>query len=496
MSDRASAALAVWRDRAPRSNGDRAYFAYALGITLLVVAAPLARDIWLLVTTPQAVAALSSAHASVVIACTVYGLWGASLVAGTSRGPAILPPVLVAILVESTIPRRRVFRRTMTTAGLCTIVTCSLAAAVCAGGLVDSASISTASGLAFVTAGALVGVVTLVAWLLGQAFPRASRGAALLMAALGIAPLLRPGFGVLVPWAWPAQVFRDGPTVPALGPLLGLSSLLATTVPAVLEHLDGDDVLLQARRWDTAMAHLTSLEMSSVASTFTRPPSMGRRLPGALPSRSTIGMILLSDLVGSIRTPGRLVAGLLLLACSGVAVALSHEESGWSLACAALAGLLVYAGIGKLADGLYHAARASSDYPLYGISDSRLVIAHALFPGLSVVFTTLVATGIADGSGQRWRESLIACTVTAAAALVARASDAVRGPTPLFLLTPAPSPMGDPMPLFRLFWALDAPVLSALAGCAAVVVTSNPTPAILVVGVVTVTFVVRWLRRA
>lgn len=54
-------------------------------------------------------------------------------------------------------------------------------------------------------------------------------------------------------------------------------------------------------------------------------------------------------------------------------------------------GVVIYAASDPLAKGLQHAACASADYPLYGISDRHLVLLHALYPFAAMIVILPIA---------------------------------------------------------------------------------------------------------
>lgn len=65
--------------------------------------------------------------------------------------------------------------------------------------------------------------------------------------------------------------------------------------------------------------------------------------------------------------------------------------------------------------------------------------------------------------------------------LIARVSNALKGPLPPVLLTPIPTPMGDLGAAMRMTWALDGLLLAAAAGAAVALAFESP---VLLIGVV------------
>ena len=156
----------------------------------------------------------------------------------------------------------------------------------------------------------------------------------------------------------------------------------------------------------------------------------------------------------------------------------------------------LFAGLGPFTDGIRHAASVAADFPLYGISDERLVAQHSLFP-LAVVVVELLAVvvvcsimfGIPAGA------PLISSLALGLLALGARIGNALKGPMPPSLLIPIPTPAGDLGAALRMAWALDGVLLAELAGAAAAVARQLPL-LLLGVALVPVGLVIhRWRHR-
>ncbi|MFC3398613.1 hypothetical protein ACFOEP_09125 [Microbacterium amylolyticum] len=100
------------------------------------------------------------------------------------------------------------------------------------------------------------------------------------------------------------------------------------------------------------------------------------------------------------------------------------------------------------------------------------------------------ATGFAGGPAP-----LASTLVTGALSLIARAGGALKGPLPVTLLTPIPTPMGDIGAAARAVWAVDGVVLTALGGAAAIMMFAAPVPLIVVCAVTIGIGVARWRYR-
>lgn len=80
-------------------------------------------------------------------------------------------------------------------------------------------------------------------------------------------------------------------------------------------------------------------------------------------------------------------------------------------------------------------------------------------------------------------------------ALIARVSNALKGPLPPALLTPIPTPMGDVGAAIRMTWALDALLLAALARASAALAFQAPALLIGVTATLLGVGINRWRHR-
>ncbi|MDR6199393.1 hypothetical protein QE374_001302 [Microbacterium sp. SORGH_AS428] len=496
MSGGVRTAVALWRQRGARS-GELAFTVYLLAMVALVAVAPVVRAVWLGAAGPGGLALFADPRAPRVIALVAAVIWAAALAAGPSRGPALRPPALSYALGASAIPRSRAFLGPVLTAGILSIGLWT-AAAVLAGGSLAANGMASATAVAgFVAAGALGGAVTVCAWLLGQALPRLALPAAAFVLCLGALAVAVPAAGVATPMGWVAAVYPLGGATGGLIPLTVLALALAASVPWLLDRLRTDDLLAQASRADAAQTSIAGLDLGQASELYRARPAHGRRLR-ALASRGPLwSVVLRRDAVGSLRTPLRLALGATALALAGVLAVLALVPGTPTLLLGAVAGLLSFAGLGPVTDGIRHAASAAADVPLYGVADATLVAWHALFPLVVAVALATLAAGlavtvvpVANGAS-----AVLVAVLGALMALALRLASALKGPMPPALLAPVPTPMGDPMAGVRLVWALDAVVLAAASGAAIVLLPAVPLATCAVAGVVTATIAARWRGR-
>lgn len=454
MSAQLREAFAIWQMRNIRTGGDRAFAAYAVIMVVIVAVAPLVRALWLSATSAEGIALLASATTPTALSFIVTALWAGALLVGRDRGPALLPPFPLHVLATSDIQRSTVFRGPLLRNGL--LVTASTTAvATFAGAVLVSRGLGDPhTAIAFAAGGALVGMIATVAWLVGQTLPRTSLAFA--FAVVGLA-----AFGVVM-----TNLFV----------LATLATALIALVSTLLNRLSLATLTAQAARWESATVFASGLDFASATSTCRGRPRVGRHMRAVRPGRSLAVTFLLRDAIGAIRTPGRLIVGISAVAVAGVLMTLALAPAAPTVLLGAAAGLVLFAGLGPLTDGLRHAASVAADLPLYGLSDEVLVGFHALFP-LAVVTVVLVLAAVV---GTTLLETslggpLVASLALALVALVTRVSSALKGMLPPALLTPIPTPAGDVSILLQLTWVVDGVIVVAFAGAAAAIMLQAPT---------------------
>jgi hypothetical protein len=486
----------VWRARKARTSGDRAYLAYVVVMVIGVAVAPIGRLVWLSATSAEGIAALTSSSAPAATAFAVSAAWAGALLVGRDRGPALLPSFVTYALATSDLPATDAFRAPVLRAGALVTAVCALLAGVLSGSLLSRGLIDPQSAAIFVAVGALVGILTTVAWLAGQSCPRAAIPAALGLLVLGPVTGAVPALHPLTPWGWVALAYPGMGSPHALVALVALSTAGVAAVPWLMNRLEPARLASHAARWDSASMDAASMDFGAVAAVYRARPHRGRRARAVRPRGPLAAVFLIRDAIGAVRTPGRLLAGVLAIASAGALLALASAPAVPSGLLGAGAGLLLFAGLGPVTDGMRHAADVAGDLPLYGIGDGQLLVNQLLFPlagtflvlGLAV-FVCLAATGASPGA------AVLGALVLPPVTLGARLSSAMKGPMPPALLAPIPTPMGDFGAAVRLVWAVDGVALAALAGFSAVLVLEAP---LLILGVAAALLAIcmtRWRHR-
>ncbi|KHK97145.1 hypothetical protein LK09_12815 [Microbacterium mangrovi] len=495
---RVLSARQIWDSRRPRSAADRAYIAYATVMCALIFVVPVGRALWLGITAPTAVAALLSPAAPSIAGILVDALWIAALLAGRARGPAVLAPFLTWSLARSERPRLRSFRRPLLLSCALIVTVTTTAAVLCGGSLLATGGTGIGGLIAFAAAGMFAGLIAFALWLVGQAHPRPAAWLGALFAVLGGAGLAVPALQSVLPWGWIAGSFPSSGSagIPATAALAAAAIALVSAVPPMLERLDPAALDAQAARWDSAVTHTVGLDFNAASSTYQARPTRGRHTRAVGRRGSFLLLFARRDLIGALRTPGRFAAGVLGLAGAGILIALALVPSAPQALLGSACGLVLFVSLGALTDGIRHAADVASGLPMYGIGDAHLLLAHTVMPlaigtvvAVSVAAATALATGTAPGG------ATLSCFAVVVLAVATRISNAVKGPMPLALLMPAPSPLGDPMPLIRLAWAADAVLVTLIGGACAAVLWTSPVPFAVVASWVTAVGLGRWRRR-
>jgi len=503
--ERLRAVTVVYRRRATARPRDTRYALYVAALLLVVVGVPLARGVVLALARPEVVEALR-APGGARAAGLVAGLLPAALaVLGQVRGPALLDPFFVTALAGNDLPRHRTLRVPFLVASGWLTIGVLVAAALLAvpltlaPGTLDGAqaagrsplpgSGSPVDALPVLLAALATGALSAVSWLAGQ---RAGRRAAwVLPAALGAGAILPalPGLSrSAVSWvlpagwfthAWPSVAPSAGSAASPVGPtvldgepwwgaglLVLLACLVGTGVPRLLDGLRGGVLLDQARRWSSVTVAVGAGDLSEAGERLGLLPSGFARRRRAVRALPTTARWCWADLVGALRTPGRLVLGSLLVAASGgalaVVVGLPGSLRWW---CGGLVAAVCCTALGPWSDGLRHAAEAAAAPPLYGCSTTRLFWLRSLLPAAAALVLTAVGVLL---SGHASSGVFTAAPVLALLLVLVRVHRSARGGLPPSALTPVPTPAGDLAGVLVLAWNIDWALLAGLGGVASV----------------------------
>ena len=438
-------------ERRAATPSDTVYLIYVSALVTALIAAPAVVAIVRGLAQPQVVAALSSPGSARIVGMIAALLAAGALLLGRTRGPVVPSPFLTEFLVGSDLPRSATVLRPFLASGA--VLACSVVAAV---GLVVAARVvggAAASVSAVLVVLGCLGFSGLLAglWLVGQSLPRRfTVGLAFVVTVTG-ATVTVDGTLPFTPWGWIALLWQGlgEPTVwwPALA--LALSSLALLGVPALLGNLRADEMMAQSRRWQSISALVQTGDVAGASGALRDPPTRGRRRRMPLTGPLLVAIVQ-RDLIAAGRFPVRIALGSLALVGAGWLTAVTStmpEGIAWITALAGVS--LAYLGVGVWCDGLRNAADNATPGSLYGRSALSMIGSHAVVPVLAAItFGSLGAMG--DNNNVAWWMLLAAFIV------LVRVLDCAKGPMPIGLLLPIPTPVGDVSILNAIAWQADA----------------------------------------
>ena len=502
MTSRYRTAARIWVRRTSGEDSsdprrDIGFIAYSVFLLAMICLVPIVRLLLLSLITPAASEFLSSESAARIVGASAVGICVAALWAGRFQGPATLPPFLTYALAGSEIPRYVVFRRPLLIAASWVVGLVTSVAVLLAASMWVQAGASFVAAILIIASWFLLGLIAFCLWQVSQVFPRSCGFAALLLIVLGVGMWLNPNLSFALPFGWPSVVFSgDSYSAVAVGGLALIAAICVTVLPRLLERLEHTDLIERSIRLAQARAQVFVMEFGRASSMYREPPRLLRTMGAVRPSSNTCMTICRQDLLAPLRSPVRLVTSLVCVISAGLLMGFATALGPISIVLGLVAGLLSYAGIGALAEGLRLAADQVSDLPLFGISDRSLVGSHLIVPAIGgILFAgagAVIGTQVGSGSVIDGVTTAAILAVTTVAAVL---MSALKGPMPVQLLNSVPSPMGDPMVFTRAVWALDGPVASASVGIAASVVVTAPLLAPIVAVIVGVVLVRRWVHR-
>lgn len=470
----------MYRSRgSQRPRVDLAYLVYLLVFATITAFFPIARAIVLALLSPSAADVLRAAAETGDGARAVALIAGLLTVAaaglGAIRGPVAPSPFFVALLAGGPLPRQISLGGPFRASLAVLLVVLAASAALLGAGIGGAVAASMTVDIIRSAGAALaLGCVIAAVWLAGQVLgPRAWWIAAPLALAVALTAAAALPVADAVLWATPWGL--AGLATFGSAAALSLLALLATAallgVRPLLGVLREEALLAQARSWEVAAVSAGLGDFQAALGSLRAQPGRFRRLR-AVRRLPLLALFLVRDLVGAARTPVRLALSLLVLATGAAGVAAvagavgitgSPDTAAPALLGAAW-GMLCHVGAGGLADGFRHAADTAGSPALYRWGTGRLYLLHAGFPTIAVALVVLVGgAALRPDAGL-----LLLVALVALVGVVSRAFDSLKGPLPVVLTTPIPSPAGDPSILFQLLWRADALVAAGGVGALAI----------------------------
>ena len=456
----------VWAKRSgARTRSDSLYLVYVVVLSVLIFGVPVLRMTGTALSRPDVLPLLLAHGAPQLSAALALAGTAVLVLLGAVRGPALLSPFFTASLASSAIPRRAVLWRPLMRSLLVTVLSALVPAVLIAVTLLSAGYVEPGAAAWFALAAVGTGLLLGLAWFAGQLL--GSSGRRLLAAALGVLAIgaLLPPWGLGIGGAYPGGGRWPGLSATALM-VAGVLAIVAA-VP-LLDRLRGSVLQEQAARWEAATVSATTMDLAGAARTFEPPPATGRSLP-AIGGRPLAVLYARRDLVAWLRSPERTVLGIIASLLSALSLGGSTLLTGplaWFLLF--LGTLALWFASGTFVDGIRHGVHTLGAPRLFGQSAAVQTLLHLIAP--MVLLTVLgalggVAAAITAGAGP-WPalQAVLLPTLLAPVLIAGRARDAAKGPMPLSLSTPMPTPQGDMSVLPMLVWLSDAIMLALGVG--------------------------------
>ncbi|MGP9537730.1 hypothetical protein ACT3SP_06935 [Brachybacterium sp. AOP43-C2-M15] len=465
MSGSLSSVREVWAQRAgARSRTDVLYLVYVAVLSLLIVGLPALQWAGRALARPDVMPVLLLGSAPQLSTAIVLAGALTLVLLGAVRGPALLSPFFTGTLASSGIRRRTVLWRPLARALLVTALATAVPAGLVAATLLTAGHADVGELVVFLLAALGSGLLLGIAWLAGQMLRTAPRRTLALVLGAGatVAMLLPEGVGI--GGAYPGRGGEAGIWAAVL--LIAGCIAVGIAVP-LLDRLRGSVLVEQASRWEAATTVAATMDMSGAAGALRPPPTAGRGLRAIGPGPLAV-LYARRDAVAWLRSPERLAVGavgaVLGAAAVGGAVLLTGPLAGAALLVGALA---LWGASGTLVDGLRHGVHTLGAPRLFGQAAGTQVLLHATAPLLLLVaLAALAGSGVGILTGRFEPAGALLPAILAAMHVAGRAWDAAKGPMPLALSTPMPTPQGDMSVVLMLLWQSDAPLMVTLTAAA------------------------------
>ncbi|WP_166350766.1 hypothetical protein [Phytoactinopolyspora limicola] len=452
--------------------------AYMSVLVLVVVIGPLGLAAVTALRDPGALAVMQSDSMTVIVGAVSGALLLLAFGFGQVRGPAMLDSFAVDVVVQGPRSRRGTLGRPfLVAAGLLTVFVGVLGALPLVILWLEDA-VAVRSVVAFTSVSILVGVITSVTWLAGQVVSRRKHAAIVVVGgAVYLVYLLVEPVRPVIAWHWVAAGWPgdDGPGALAFVLLAAVAAAGVVAVPRLLDTIRYRDLREQAQTLSTAGSWALTGDLAGATAVFRAPPAVGRnwRTPRHLPKGARW---LWRDVLAMSRNPARLLRGVTSVGgCVLVLAQVDSVPSSIQPALVVLAVVLGYSGMTVFGDGFRLAADSAPRPRLVRYTVGHRLALHSMAPlSVCVVLSAMVAAG----TGMSDRLSLPGAALALESVviiLISTAYAAGKGPMPVSLLMPVPTPFGDASALAMFAWQFDGLILSAatVGACVYLFVTTG-----------------------
>lgn len=477
-----AAARRVLRERTgkPRAT-DTAYNIYLALLTLVIVVFPILRAIVLAL--PDADFAATNRlgfsfdpYPLIYLAALLFAALG-----GRWRGAVVPSEQYLEAVVASPLNRALTLRRsyyycvllvTFATIGLSSIY------------LISQASVHTVTisgAFMFLIVAVLFAFLVVFVWIMSQS------QLALRSAVVTVAVLLT-GAGTLLltitHWNLARIIGTEFSSTSVLGALaLTLSSGLILHLfiaPRVLESFTINSLFAQARKWFVVRTFASTGDVRSASQALKIQPRGARRARWNL-GRSVILALVKRDLRGMRRSLSRAITSAVLNLLASFLLTLTLVSA--SIYGAALAAFVIYFAVGLATDGVRMFGMIYGGSSTYGISALQQALAHSILPTAFSTAWALLGFGAAMTVAEVTVSTLIWVVLVVLSAVALHVFAAFKGPLPLTLLTPIPSPAGDLSALNVMVWLADAILIYVFTSVLLTVLVALTGVSLLLIGV-------------
>ncbi|WP_053385419.1 hypothetical protein [Leucobacter celer] len=476
---------AVLRRRSDRIGlSEVSYRIYLAVMLVIIVGAPAVRGIvlWLSGALPAGGETSPGALAAALTALTAL-----LVLAGAHGGPAHAALPQLDLLHTTPIPRARLLAAPVRRGFAAGAASGALLAGLVAAARGLRGELDPGLGAALLLAGAGIGAIAAGAVLVGQAGRRVRAAVA---AALALLALTQWRFGIPPdPWSAAARLLAsstDGATQTGLGaatvfglavmPVLG-AALAVVLAPLLVNRMRWESLREQAAGADVVQVLALSGDPGAALARLGAPVRTGRRWL-LRPIRNLTAAIVQRDLLGIARTPARSLVALAGVGAAGalwgIVIGAGPASAGPVPAGLLGAGSLLLAHLAAVPwfRGLAAAAAGSGSAPLLPGSPAGIAARHLIVPGAlataaylgGAIWSGAVRGSDVDPSALPGWVIPASGVLVVATALLLRALAAFKGPLPMKLLAPVPTPAGDLAGINVLLWSLDGPISAVLAG--------------------------------
>lgn len=477
VTDRLKNTRGIYRGRGEARTGkDIGFAVYIVAMGALLLVFPVLSWTVLLLVEPSVFSMLTAPSAGHMAGVVCGLVLVAAAAAGQVGGPVALSPFFVTLLAGTDISRGRALRRPFFATTVIVALGALAIGLLFSGVLVFTGASSFLAGLVFVLACVAFSVLVSVVWLASQCMTSWTWVLPTLLLAATVLTAVVDPLMVYMPWGWVGGLWptqTDLPPWPLIP--LGITTVIGgVCVPRILNALQGERLREQGQQWRSASTAAQAGDFATAFAGFRAKPSLGRRWT-AVPRSPLFVRFFLRDLIGAMRTPARCLAGVGVLIFAYWVIALAFVSGPWpGWLPAGIGAALGYLALGVLCDGFRHAAEAAGSPPLYGYTTAKLYLLHSLFPLALSLVGAVIGIGLATHGGVPVGSAGAVVAVAVLLVLV-RAYDSAKGPLPMSLLTPAPSPVGDTSGLAVLSWQADALLIATIAGTVIISVTTTET---------------------